>query len=147
MANSTRDPRSEAEKAIADLKRNAEMDMSLDPKARSSVSPRSRPTPSASTTSRRAGARATIRASRLAASFPNPRRARNSRTETARAGIRSRGVVSGGGEVVGALGCGEGVEQARLGGRQSRPLEHNEQLWIPSLIGFDFDRTCAVRFA
>jgi len=29
MANSTRDPRSEAEKAIADLKRNAEMDMSL----------------------------------------------------------------------------------------------------------------------
>ena len=29
MAHSTRDPRSEAEKAIADLKRNAEMDMSL----------------------------------------------------------------------------------------------------------------------
>ena len=29
MTNSTRDPRSEAEKAIADLKRNAEMDMSL----------------------------------------------------------------------------------------------------------------------
>ena len=32
MANSTRDPRSEAEKAIADLKRNAEMDMSADRK-------------------------------------------------------------------------------------------------------------------
>jgi hypothetical protein len=29
MTNSTRDPRSEAEKAIADLKRNAEMDMSV----------------------------------------------------------------------------------------------------------------------
>jgi hypothetical protein len=29
MANSNRDPRSEAEKAIADLKRNAEMDMSV----------------------------------------------------------------------------------------------------------------------
>ena len=29
MANSNRDPRSDAEKAIADLKRNAEMDMSL----------------------------------------------------------------------------------------------------------------------
>ncbi len=29
MANANRDPRSDAEKAIADLKRNAEMDMSL----------------------------------------------------------------------------------------------------------------------
>ena len=58
MANSTRDPRSEAEKAIADLKRNAEMDMSL------TESPLER--------------------SKLAASFPNHRRARGSRTETAR---------------------------------------------------------------
>ena len=75
MAHSTRDPRSEAEKAIADLKRNAEMDMSLteSPLERQ---PRSRPIPSASTTSRRACGRAPIRASRLAASFPNHRRAR-----------------------------------------------------------------------
>ena len=102
MPNSTRDPRSEAEKAIADLKRNAEMDMSLT-ESRSSVSPRSRPTPSASTTSRRACARATIRASRLAASFPTtaghaapgPRRLERNPITWGRIG---------GGEVAGALG-------------------------------------------
>src|SRR5215208_6832442 len=52
--------------------------------------------------------------------------------------MRSRGVVSGGGEVVRALGCGEGVEQARPD--QSRRWStmssfHYARLSVLTLIG------------
>ena len=84
MANSTRDPRSEAEKAIADLKRNAEMDMSLteSPLERQpSVTPDTfgvHDKPARLRSGHDQGVEA-------GGKLPEHRRARGSRTETARA--------------------------------------------------------------